>query len=191
MSSPEQWTWVAGYEGLYEVSSFGNVRSVDRVEPCGNFFRKRSGRELTQKVRDYGRREVTLCRDGQQRSRFVHHLVAEVFVAERPAGLILCHKDGNPGNNVPDNLYWGTHAENVRDSVRHGTHVKTRKTHCPRGHPLVAPNLRPGDLTLGKRTCLACSRAASRVAFSKKKGIVLDLQVVSDRYCQKIDSSSV
>jgi hypothetical protein len=50
----------------------------------------------------------------------VHHLVLEAFVGQRPVGLFGLHKDNNPGNNVVDNLYWGTQIENMKQASSEG-----------------------------------------------------------------------
>lgn len=53
--------------------------------------------------------------------RFVHHLMLEAFVGPREPGQECRHLDGDPSNNRPDNLAWGTHAENEADKRQHGT----------------------------------------------------------------------
>jgi hypothetical protein len=114
--------------------------------------------------------------------------VLEAFVGPRPPGLECRHLDGNPANSVLANLAWGTHSENMQDRVRHGTHNKTRRTHCPRGHPLRLPNLQPSEMRRGRRTCLACSRALSAHWYAAQRGRILDLQAVSDQYYKRIGS---
>lgn len=64
---------------------------------------------------------VTLSKNGELTTRFVHHLVLEAFVGPCPEGQEALHGDGNPANNSIGNLRWGTHQENVADSQRHGT----------------------------------------------------------------------
>jgi hypothetical protein len=58
---------------------------------------------------------------GNTTSRLVHHLVLEAFTGPCPPGLQARHLDGNPANNRPGNLVWGTQSENEQDKVRHGT----------------------------------------------------------------------
>lgn len=60
-------------------------------------------------------------RNGRIRSRR-HTLVCEAFHGQRPAGHAVRHLDGNPANDAPTNLTWGTQTENMQDAVRHGTH---------------------------------------------------------------------
>lgn len=65
---------------------------------------------------------------GQSYRRCVHHLVLEAFVGPRPPGACARHLDGNRDNNAASNLAWGSLSENVRDSIRQGTHGATKLT---------------------------------------------------------------
>jgi hypothetical protein len=64
----------------------------------------------------------TLCRDGGGKSfKQVSHMVLESFIGPRPKeGMIALHGDGNPSNNTPNNLRWGTYKENAADRMKHG-----------------------------------------------------------------------
>ncbi|TXH10486.1 MAG: hypothetical protein E6R04_05275 [Spirochaetes bacterium] len=153
----EKWMPVVGYEGCYEVSDSGRVRSVARTTVRSN------GRPhtLTQQIRAQketgkGYRSVTLIRDAKLRTFTVHRLVLEAFVGPRPEGNECRHLDGNPSNNNLGNLAWGTPSENQRDSLAHGTHAQASKAKCDRGHVLEGPNLIPSKL--GRRICRACMR---------------------------------
>lgn len=123
----ERWLPVVGFEGLYEVSDLGRVRSVDRVEVYERVLangrmvrisRHREGRMLRPGTVKSGHQLVAL---GRGRSKLVHALVLAAFVGPRPAGHDSCHYDGDPANNRLSNLRWGTRAENVHDAQRHGT----------------------------------------------------------------------
>lgn len=125
--SAERWAPVPGFEGAYEVSDHGRVRSVDRVTV---YQRVRRGRlaEVTRRHRGHllspgtvksGHQLVVL---GRGNSRLVHALVLMAFVGPRPPGADSLHWDGDPANNRLANLRWGTRAENVADALRHGTH---------------------------------------------------------------------
>jgi hypothetical protein len=73
---------------------------------------------------------------GSKRKIPVHQLVLGAFVGQRPSlDHVGRHLDGDRLRNVPANLAWGTPAENIADSIRHGTHVAPR-----RGKPGVAPH---------------------------------------------------
>lgn len=122
----EEWRPVVGYEGLYEVSSHGRVRSLDRFRPHPTNERLTlvRGRVLKLKRRQRtGHLTVTLQNAGRSYP-FVHGLVLAAFVGPRPEGMECCHNDGNPANNHVSNLRWDTHAANLADMVRHGTRVQ-------------------------------------------------------------------
>ena len=163
----ELWLPVVGYEGLYEVSNLGRVRSLDRV--VSNRWGTQSLRrgKITTPVKiGWARRGkhylgVNLHKMGKQACLPIHRLVLEAFAKPRPEDMECRHLDGNCQNNALVNLTWGTSSENVRDAVRHGTHNNARKTHCPRGHPYDEENTYVGN---GKRHCRECTgiRAASQ-----------------------------
>jgi hypothetical protein len=136
----QEWKQIAGYEGLYEVSNKGLVWSLRRqivlkAFPSGN-----------------GYLHVALHKDGRQKTRYIHKMVAAAFIGRCPAGMEVLHGDGDQTNNHRTNLRYGTHAENVQESVKHGTHASTRKTRCPKNHPL------DGRHKNGKRYCKQCNR---------------------------------
>lgn len=165
---PEMWKPVVGYEGLYEVSDLGNVRSVDRtvIYKTGQ-PRHYKGQTLKLKPA-HGYWRVELNRNGKPACFQVHRLVLAAFVGPLPEGKEVCHNNGNPGDNRLENLRYGTRSENQLDRVKHGTHHEVRKTHCPRGHSLADPNLRADQKRKGKRVCLACGRAAAYVSYRKE-----------------------
>lgn len=173
-----EWRPVRGFEGYYEVSDTGLVRGVDRIDAGGRRWR---GRVLSSERTDKdGYIQQTLCRDSGRRNSKTHILVLEAFVGPRPPGAVARHLDGNPRNNALGNLVWGTSSENALDRVGHGTHSETRKTHCPRRHPLTAPNLVVSQLP--GRTCLACARAHAHLQRHPGE----DLQAISDRYYARL-----
>ncbi len=113
----ERWVAMPGYEGRYEVSDQGRVRSLDLVVPHnypGSVQRKR-GRMLKIGYRS-GRPKVTLHDDsGNQHCYPVHKIVAAAFLGPCPAGLCVLHWDDNPDNNALSNLRYGTrNAEYMR-----------------------------------------------------------------------------
>lgn len=157
----EEWRPVVGWEGVYEVSDGGRVRSLDRTVVFRDgrraFYR---GKTLKPRVDENGYHRYTLSLAKKRRQDRAHTLVLVAFVGPRPDGLEGCHNDGNPGNNRLDNLRWGTRSSNAKDRVMHRTHNMARKRGCPRGHLLQEPNLVPACLPI--RSCLACARANSR-----------------------------
>ncbi len=122
----EEWRPVVGYEGSYEVSSLGNVRSVDReVEQwvgTTRAVRTLRGRPMRLIV-SYGYRKVGLSQPAQkQRLIFVHRLVAEAFLGPMPSlQHQVAHGNGARHDNRLGNLRWSTPADNSADKARHGT----------------------------------------------------------------------
>lgn len=158
----EQWLPVVGWEGFYEVSDHGQVRSVDRViEHPHTRTRKICGRVLVPfEHQDSGYQQVSLCRGGQQFDVLIHRLVLEAFVGPCPPGQEGCHYNDVGSDNRLGNLRWDTPSANKRDSVRNGTHRNARKTRCPSGHDYSDENTRIKPD--GSRICRRCHRDAER-----------------------------
>lgn len=140
MGELEQWRDVVGYEGHYQVSSEGRVRSVERtVFQKGGTWRYQSY-ILSQDVSKRGYHRVVLSKDNHRRTVNVHRLMGEAFIPN-PNGLpMVRHLDDNKSHNFLGNLSWGTNSDNQRDSIRNGTHFASSKTHCPAGHPYNEDN---------------------------------------------------
>ena len=182
----ERWKPVNGYEGIYEVSSHGRVRSVDRTvtRSDGRVHRHKGKLLRTPLSAGGGYPFVQLSNHGKTQVRTVHSLVAGAFIGTRPEGTEVCHNDGNPTNNHLDNLRYGTPSENELDKLRHGTHTNAAKTHCPRGHELFAENIPPSLAKRGYRECLACKRARDFVRHHPE--LKPQLQAITDSYYQTI-----
>lgn len=146
----EEWRPVPGYEGLYDVSSYGRVRSWHNTRP----------RILSACANDRGYLTVGLSDGEVQRTRYVHQLALEAFIGPRPDDMETRHYDGNPLNNYLDNLVYGTPKKNGEDRSRHGTAGRPRKAKCLRGHPMLDETTRPRPD--GSRACLVCERIRSR-----------------------------
>lgn len=164
----ERWKAVLGYEGLYEVSDLGRVRSLDRWVENNGGQQFRRGVVRTSSWRGPERHRmlyVDLWRDGSYRARKVHHLVLEAFVAPRPGRLHGLHGDGDQSNNRPENLRWGTRTENAADQVRHGK-AKAKLT-CRAGHVRTERNTSKRSDGGGIR-CLDC-QAITRTAWENRQ----------------------
>jgi hypothetical protein len=119
----EVWKPVPGYEGLYEVSDQGRVRSLDRdvtqTSRRGALYTLRKKGKLLRPGRmPSGHLSVAL---GRGNSQCVHRLVLLAFVGPAPDKHECCHNNGNPADNRLENLRWGTRSENIKDAIRHGT----------------------------------------------------------------------
>jgi hypothetical protein len=158
-AAAEHWRPVVGFEGMYAVSDFGRVRSIERNVLCKNGSSKRiHALEMKVGVDKIGRHYVRFSAGNVHHSRKVHHLVLEAFVGPRPFGKECCHNDGNPGNNHVSNLRWDTRSSNVNDAIKHGTHWGAAKTRCKNGHEFNKANTRWRKGYVGRRDCRACQR---------------------------------
>jgi hypothetical protein len=110
----ELWVPVRGYEGFYEVSSYGRVRSLPRVVSgrFGDVLRAGAVMALQRANKRY--LKATLSRDGKQVQHQVHRLVLLAFVGDAPSGFVCDHIDGNIYNNRLENLRWLSNADNCR-----------------------------------------------------------------------------
>lgn len=121
----EEWRDVVGFEGLYQVSNFGRVRSVTTKEIQISFDLVRS--EKIHKIKKqtidkvFNRPFLSLWKNNKPKICRPHKLVMEAFVSIRPQGMECCHNDGNPQNNHLSNLRWDTPKSNQADRVKHGT----------------------------------------------------------------------
>lgn len=139
----EEWKDVVGYEGMYQVSNTGKVRSVDRVSKCKNgMIRTIKGRELyftTSKLderKHLPRYSVQLWKNNQAKLFPVHRLVATAFIPNPEGKPTVNHKDGNPLNNNVDNLEWTTYSENQKHAYANGL-VKPHSCKFPKNSTKV------------------------------------------------------
>lgn len=108
----EVWKPIIGYEGLYEVSDKGHVRSLDRyVKNHGESYYFRPGALKTPRAKKNKYLVVDLYRDNEQKTCHVHRLVAEAFIDNPDNKSTVNHKDGNVRNNSVNNLEWATPEE--------------------------------------------------------------------------------
>ena len=105
----EDWKEIAGYEGLYAVSSFGRVRSLTK----GLILKP-----VETKAKEYY--QVSLYKNKEQKTHNIHRLVANAFIENPSNKKEVNHKDGDKLNNNASNLEWSTRSENVLHSYRLG-----------------------------------------------------------------------
>lgn len=116
----EEWRAVPGYEGSYEISDLGRVRSLDRgfIDILGR-PRRFKGKMLKAFLRK-GYPSANLYVNGCGIVHTVHRLVLTAFVGSCPEGMEACHYDANRENNRLSNLRWDTRVGNHQDTMRHG-----------------------------------------------------------------------
>ena len=123
---PEEWKDVLGYEGLYEVSSMGRVRSLKRFIKTRN--RTYGGKILKQNTVS-GYKAICICKNNIKKTFLVHFLVLTSFVGQRKDGFQCCHNNGNRIDNNLANLRWDTTKANHADKHKHGTALLGTKHH--------------------------------------------------------------
>lgn len=117
----EEWRDVKGYEGIYQVSNTGEVRSLDRKCVYSNGDQHiHKGKTLTKTINNHGYFYISLCINSKPKKKFIHRLVAEAFIPNPENKGNVNHKDGNPLNNNVNNLEWATYKENSRHAFRTG-----------------------------------------------------------------------
>lgn len=167
MTVPEHWKPVPRWEGYYEVSNLGRVRSVPHDTEMG----LRGGHVLAGGTYRSGHKHVTFTRTtdtGKDRETFtVHSLVMLAFAGPRPEGMQIRHLNGVPDDNrwapgddeaaviaAGGNLFYGTPKENAEDrDQRHGRNYRSNLTHCPQGHEYNEQNTYWYN---GHRYCIPC-----------------------------------
>lgn len=120
MSSDEEWMPVVGYEGHYEVSSLGRVRSVGRTVEWRGFPKRLKGVVLSENTATTYT-TVILSMYGVRATPTIHSLVLRAFHGPKPYGAQARHMNGDKRCNWVSNLSWGTSKENGNDKVIHGT----------------------------------------------------------------------
>ena len=112
----EIWKDIEGYEGLYQVSNLGNVRSLDRVVTNyqGSFIKKGEVKTICNLTKGY--KGVCLCKDGKQKTHKVHRLVAQAFLPNPDNLPQVNHKDEDKTNNSVNNLEWCDNEYNINYS---------------------------------------------------------------------------
>lgn len=123
----EIWKDIVGYEGIYQISNFGRVKSLKGNE---KFLKPRKNK--------LGYLLVALCKSGKRKESYIHRLVAMMFIKNPLNKPYINHIDCNPSNNNMNNLEWCTAKENMEYAS------KLERMH---NTPLIAINLITGEQT--------------------------------------------
>lgn len=138
----EKWLPVVGFEGKYEVSDHGQVRSLQMGVVLRLIVKR-------------GYHKVVLSQCGVKKLHSVHRLVLSAHVGTCPDGMEACHNNGIKTDNRVENLRWDTHSENILDSVRHGRKPAPESKCFSLGHDVKRSDS-------GKLRCRDCDRARDR-----------------------------
>ena len=121
----EIWKDIPGYEGKYQASTLGRIRSLDRMVPGKCHF---TGKPFLRKVKGRILRPGRFCKAGHLSVVLkhggigipVHHLIMKTFIGDTPIGLEILHTNGDPKDNRLSNLRFGTRTENILDVYLQG-----------------------------------------------------------------------
>jgi HNH endonuclease/NUMOD4 motif len=162
----EEWRIIPGFNGAYEASTLGRIRSVSRLRaPAkGGHVARIKGRVMkARKMRGKSYQRISLWRNGAQEHFSVHRLVLETFVGPCPPGMVACHANDISDDNRLSNLRWDTPDANMRDKIRN------RRSH-PGRHQLksvLALQHHDAHLTVnelpGELTSVAVEECANRI----------------------------
>ena len=130
----EVWKDIAGYEGLYQVSNFGRVKSLDREKSNGTGVYILKGKIKTANERR-GYLGTQLYKNHKLKNVYVHRLVAEAFIPNTDGQETINHINGNKLDNRVENLEWVSNAENVKHAFQTGLngteHMRNHKGSIP------------------------------------------------------------
>lgn len=119
----EIWKDIAGYEGLYQISNLGNVKSLARYKQNHNKLQKVEERILKPNITNKGYYYVMLNKNGKQKHKMIHILIAQAFIPNPNNYPIVNHKDGNKLNINIRNLEWSSYSHNNKEAYRLGLRI--------------------------------------------------------------------
>lgn len=121
---PFEWRDVVGYEGSYQVSNYGHVKSLDRyVKYKNRGSRVHKGRLLKPQLSNCGYLQIGLRKNKVSKRYLVHRLVAEAFIDNKRSKICVNHRNSVKTDNIEVNLEWSSHKENTRHAIDSGTFI--------------------------------------------------------------------
>lgn len=131
----EEWRDIKGYEGKYQISNAGHVKSLLTWSVSKRKFEPKE-RMMCPTSNGNGYLLITLSNRGKRKNKYIHRLVAEAFIENPENKSSVNHKDYDRANNTVKNLEWVTVKENVAHSVEHMKHEKNY-THSSTGEKYI------------------------------------------------------
>ena len=114
----EVWKDIKGYEGLYQVSNLGNIKSLSRTTQGKKYGIHKLKEKILRPSECNKYYQVFLRKNNKSRVHYVHRLVGEAFIDNPNNYTDINHRDGNTHNNNVQNLEWCTRSENIKHSYR-------------------------------------------------------------------------
>lgn len=121
----EIWKDIIGYEGLYQISSLGRVRSLDKTIITKHGHKRTFKGQIIKPNISAGYYSVNLHHKGKAKTIRIHRLLAIAFLEGYKPGLVVNHKDENPLNNDLSNLEWCTQKYNVTYGTSKSKQIET------------------------------------------------------------------
>lgn len=145
----EVWKDIKGYEGLYQVSNLGNIKSFDRKVLYNNGkLHYHKGRMIKKRKKQNGYLSISVCKNGVEIHKSVHRIVAEAFIKNPNNYPQVLHKNNIRNDNMVSNLKWGTQKHNMEQASKSGR-MSSGDNHYMRKNPV---NMLPSRLTIDLRT---------------------------------------
>lgn len=131
INDDEEWRDIPEWEGMYQISNKGRVKSVDRyVTGRDGVVKHRQEKLISIRPSGSGYCNVSLYRDNKEHNKGVHRLVAQAFIPNPKNLPEVDHIDSNPMNNCVENLRWVTAAENTAHRIRDEASCAPKKVLC-------------------------------------------------------------
>ena len=137
----EIWKDVENYEGLYQVSNLGRIKSLERdvFNYRGTLINHMEEKILVPVLNNNGYLYVKLCKNGKGKLMLVHRLVAEAFLPNPENKSQVNHKDEVKNNNAVENLEWCTASYNNNYGTRNVRMIQNRRSYKLGNHPQAKP----------------------------------------------------
>ena len=187
--APEYWTDIPGYEGYYQISNHGNVKSLDRVikEKTGK-TQALKGRVLKQRINSGGYYSIGLGKNGSKAAFAIHQLVAQAFLDNPDNKPTVNHLNGVKTDNNVSNLEWATYSENL--SHAYSTGLRTSVSSKAIGEKNYRRKLKPEQVVEIKRLLVEGNLTHKEIA--KKYGVSRSTigSINSNRYWSHITANN-